>query len=476
MLDTQPTPAPPAPGTLTEILRAAEQTSEKKALRIGLVLRGKVIEERILAPGQGLTIGPNERADLVVVEALIPPGFHLIESKAEGFSLRVAPGMSGRVAGRNGTLDIDSEKENTVRSNPAEIREIALDPDARGKVFIGQHLILFQLVKVAPPLGKPQLPATLKSGLGDVDWRTSIVAAFSFLFHFGALGTIYTDWMDPVVDDEVQAAQLIESMRELPPPPPIEKPKEDAASASASPSASPAPKSASPSAGRTAATGGGGGSGAARGDARASQISNQLAALEVQMVAALGTGSGQATASVLGPGGDLPLGMLDKAAQSASGTRAGTAGLDLGGGFGAPLRPGAIARPGLPGGDTSMGPVNAGAQVNVRGPTGTVGVPPPTVIGDEIPNAPRVVAAMTAGFRRCYNIGLRDEDPAMKGTVRVTAKVGPNGEVLGVSASKSGTVTATVSACIQNRVRSAQFESPTGAGGTVVIPVTLIPQ
>ena len=32
----------------------------------------------------------------------------------------------------------------------------------------------------------------------------TIIAAFSFLFHFGMVGAIYSDWMDPVVDDEAQ--------------------------------------------------------------------------------------------------------------------------------------------------------------------------------------------------------------------------------------------------------------------------------
>ena len=36
-----------------------------------------------------------------------------------------------------------------------------------------------------------------------------------------------------------------------------------------------------------------------------------------------------------------------------------------------------------------------------------------------------VVAGMQAGFRRCYNKGLA-EDPNMRGSVRITAKIGPS--------------------------------------------------
>jgi hypothetical protein len=85
-----------------------------------------------------------------------------------------------------------------------------------------------------------------------------------------------------------------------------------------------------------------------------------------------------------------------------------------------------------------------------------------------------VVAGMQAGFRRCYNRGL-SEDPNMKGTVRITARIGPNGEVLSASPSGSG-LSGTVMSCVAQRVSSAQFAAPEGGGATIVIPVTFVSQ
>ncbi len=468
MHDRQDATTARPPGALTAVMRAEARRAAPRALRVGLVHRGKVIDERVVAAGEHLTIGPSEHATFVVTEPGIPPGFRLFDSAPEGFRLQVTPRMSGRVAGAEGVVDIPALGEGAARAVP-------LAGDARGKVVVGDHIVLFQLVPIAPPLGKPQLPASVKSGLGEVDWRTSIVAAFSFLFHFGAVGSVYSDWMDPVVDDEVQAAQLLESLRELPPPPPVERPKDEAPSTSASAAASAAPRPAGPSGGRVATTGAPGGGGAARGDARAHQLSSQMAALDMQMIASI-SGAGPATSSVLGPGSDLPLGMLEKSAASSSGVReGGTAGLDLGGNPGAPLRPGSITRTAIPG-DTTMSPVTAGTGVVVRPPSGTVAVPPPVQIGGEIPGAGGVVAGMTAGFRRCYNLGLGREDPTMKGSVRITAKIGPNGEVLSASASGSGNLSPTVIGCMRSRVASAQFSPPPGGGATLVIPITVIPQ
>lgn len=96
------------------------------------------------------------------------------------------------------------------------------------------------------------------------------------------------------------------------------------------------------------------------------------------------------------------------------------------------------------------------------------------VSGGSVGNASAVVAGMAAGFRRCYNKGLQ-EDPKMRGSVRITAKIGPNGEVLSASPSGSG-LSGTVISCVSARVSSAQFAGPEGGGATIVIPVTFTQQ
>ena len=96
-------------------------------------------------------------------------------------------------------------------------------------------------------------------------------------------------------------------------------------------------------------------------------------------------------------------------------------------------------------------------------------------------NASAVVAGMAAGFRRWYNKGLK-EDPQMKGSVRVTARIGANGEVQSAESTATpvppapGAITDTVRQCMQARVLSAQFAPPDKGGARIVIPVTLVPQ
>src|SRR6185437_1773606 len=413
-------------GQMTAVMRAMPQVTGPKVLRIGLVQGGKVIEERVIKQRTHVTIGPSEKSMFVIPSKAIPPNFKVFELQGGEYCLNFLDGMTGRVALKTGISDLAALKAQAKRVPVGNLQayQVPLSEEARGKVVVGETTFLFQFVAPPPVQPKPQLPVSVRSGLAsDIDWTTTIIAAFSFLFHFGAVGSIYSDWMDPIVDDEVSVNQLLESVKQLPPPPPIEQPKEtDATATTAAAAAADAPKA--------AAKGGGAGKGAGSkghiGDARAAAIASELASLDVAMVGALNS-KGGATNSVLDRG-DTPTGLLDGAAAAGAGVGAGgVAGLHLGSGGGGALRPGAGGGGGLAGiadRGGGAGNTNTGAVAKVKGPVGNASIGGAAVSGGSVANASAVVAGMAAGFRRCYNKGLQ-EDPNMKGSVRITARIGP---------------------------------------------------
>jgi hypothetical protein len=90
------------------------------------------------------------------------------------------------------------------------------------------------------------------------------------------------------------------------------------------------------------------------------------------------------------------------------------------------------------------------------------------VIGGDVPNAAAVAENMVPRFRACsVRWGNADE-----GEVRVSAKVGPSGEVR-MATPTSDEVSGMVVTCIAGEVAGAQFPAPTGAEPTVVIHVML---
>jgi hypothetical protein len=459
---------------MTAVMRAMPQVTGPKVLRIGLVQGGKVIEERVIKQRGHVTIGPSEKSMFVIPSKNIPAQFRLFELIGGDYFLNFLEGMTGRIALKTGISDLAALRTQAKRVplGSGQMYQVQLSEEARGKVVIGETTFLFQFVAPPPVQPKPQLPVSVRAGLAnDIDWTTTIIAAFSFLFHFGAVGSIYSDWMDPIVDDEVDVAQLLESVKQLPPPPPVEQKEEKEVTASTAAAAAEAPK---PGGGGGGGKGGGGKGGLS--DARATAISNELAQLDVAMVGALNS-RGSATNSVLDRG-DTPTGLLEGAAAAGAGVGVGgVAGLNMGSGAGGTLRPGAAGSGGLASiGERGGGaPATAGSATKVKGPVGNAQIGGAAVSGGSVANASAVVAGMAAGFRRCYNKGLQ-EDPNMKGSVRITAKIGPNGEVLSASPSGGGGLSGTVVNCVASRVSSAQFAPPEGGGATIVIPVTFVSQ
>lgn len=472
------------PGQMTAVMRALPQAMGPKVLRIGVVQNGRVTEERVIKQRTHVTVGPNERNMFVLTGADVPSSFRLFEivgtdKRKSEYVLNYVAGMTGRVALQGTVADLEALKAQAKRGSQGAY-QLPLTEDARGKIVVGDTTFLFQFVAPPPVQPKPQLPVSVQSGLSaQIDWRFTIIAAFSFLFHFGAVGMLYSDWMDPVVNEEVSIQGLVDTVRTLPPPPPIEEPTTttEATTDTGATEVSDTPKKGGSGKGQGSGGGAGAGKGSGGGisNAEFAALSNELDQLEMATLGAL-SGQGTATQGVLGAG-EVPTGALEAAAASGSGVgTAGGSGLKLGTGGGGAITPGASGGAGLAAiGKTGGGPdATAGTATAVEGPKVNVGASA-SVAGGTVNNAARVVAGMRAAFRRCYTQGL-SQNPDMSGGVRVTARIGPGGEVLSVSTSTSGTISGAVAACIAARVQSATFDPPEGGAASVVIPVTLVQQ
>ncbi|MFT3768305.1 MAG: AgmX/PglI C-terminal domain-containing protein [Minicystis sp.] len=453
-------------GQMTAVMRAAVPPRAKRVLRVALVRGGKVMEERILPRDAALTVGPSERNTFVIAE--LPSSLRLIEHTPEGYRLQVAGGVSGRVAKGAAVHDLA-----TVGGDGT----LALGDDSRGKLVVGDSIVLFHFVEPPVPPPRAQLPLAVQKGLlGELDWKTTCIAAFSFLFHFGAIGAVYSDWANPVIDDDGYLARTVLTIKDLPPAPPLEHPTpEPVADASAKPTdAAPAPARAN--AGHSTAPGPVAHGGPSRmSETRAHDLQRELASLNDAMLQVIGAQNNGAVGRVLAAGNDAPLGMLDKIAAGPGGARPGDGtGLNLRGDGGA-VRPGVGGRGGLLGGDGHAdGHANdVGKVAEVKKPVGKASVEPPSVSGN-VPDAGRVVAGMRGALRACYKHAL-DEDPNMRGSVRVTVSVAPNGEVKSAQAANNG-LSSSMIACVTRVVRGAQFSAPEGGGATLVIPMSFLPQ
>ncbi len=456
------------PGAMTARMRAVAVPSGPKVLRIGLVHRGQVVTDRMVRDRLSVTVGTSEAATFVVSGVGAPPRLTLFERAGDAYELRLIPGMSGRVADGDSVIDVAGLVAGDAgRGGVARLR---LSDAARGRVTLGDATFLFQFVTPPLPAARPELPLSVKAGLASqVDWSLTIIAAFSFLLHFGVVGAMYSDWMDPIVDTQATVSGIVLRMQDLPELP-VEiptLPADDAtASANTTPSAPPLattpprpvvpqerPRAMSPSE-----------------VARLSAAANDLGLVTLASLTTSGTAvEGALTASEL-PSVDLGVpGASDVGAAAATGN-----GLNFGHGAAAVV----------PGGQSSLGMLGhtsgdpnrhrAGVETQKDGPrSGVVTVEP--LAGDTaLPGAPQVVAGLRTGFRSCYNAGL-NLDPSMSGKVVLSARVGPNGEVATATASNNVGLSDPVVQCLLKKLRTAQFEG--GHPSTSVnVPVSFIQQ
>ncbi len=465
MTQPQQQSAPARPGQMTAVMRAVAATGPK-VLRIGLVQGGRVLEERIIKDRTHVTVGPSEKSMFVLATKSLPSTFKLFELVGNDYVLNFLDSMSGRVALPTGISDL-AHLKGQARKGAGGAFQVRLTDDARGKVVIGDTTFLFQFVAPPPVQPKPQLPVAVTRGTSGIDWRTTIIAAFAFLAHFMAIGAMYSDWLDPVVDEEVSLAGLVDTLDQLPPPPPPEEqPQEEKSDEKVAEAPKEAPKAAAQAAPSKAEGGGG-----KMSDAQKAALSNELDQLSMSMLGALAS-NGPATQGVL-RAGDVPTGALDQAAASDAGVGVGGS-LKLGTGAGGAIRPGQGSGLGSIGTAGRGAPGGTGTVGDVKGPQGSANVSSSMAAGS-VSNANSVVAGMRAGFRRCYQKAL-GENPDIEGSVRLMIKVGPGGEVSGVTATPSGNLPASVVSCVQARARSGQFAPPDGGSAVVQVPVTFVKQ
>jgi len=455
---------------MTAVMRAMSVQSGPKVLRIGLVQAGRVVEERIIKQRTTVNVGSNERATFVIQSQLVPPMFKLFELIGMDYYLNFLDGMTGRVALASGITDLNALRSQAKKVN--NVYQVKLGEEARGKVVIGDTTFLFQFVAPPPIQPRPQLPLAVKGGIAaQIDWSLTIIAAFSFLLHFGMVGAMYSDWMDPVVGDDFNVAGLVDMMKNIPPPPATETPVDPNTNATSTATAQAAATKPSGAGGSKGPSGASKAAGSV-GDRQAAALSAQADAMQMQMLAALGGGT-----SVQGAlnRSDIPPVDLSGAAASGAGVAHGTGDLKVGGGGGAVQGGGKGGGLGALGGGTKgTGDGTAGGERKVEGPKADaqIGGTSATV---PVSDADRVIAGLRPRFKACYQTGLNG-DPNMSGKVVVSAKVGPNGEVSSADVASNSGLSPGVAACIAGVVKRAQFNAPGGGGSTLNIPVTFVQQ
>ncbi|MBK7537603.1 MAG: hypothetical protein IPI49_19970 [Myxococcales bacterium] len=428
-----------------------------RILRIGILLGGKIVEERLIRDRSTVTIGQSVKNTFSVPLDGLPLEFPLFPAVDHQYKLNVLKGMDGRLSESGGGVQL-LEQAKASAEHHGDYYTLPLSEHSRGKLTLGDLTILFQFVVEPPIQPKPMLPASVRGSIADrIDPRLSVILAISIISHFTI---VLIAWrMDPEVDDGIAERAYNLTFKpetyniEVEPPPQPQQNGTATEAAGKKDEAKPAkpeqPKS--------------GGSGGPKNDGGGSSKGSGAAAAEEAIAFANAlTVSGEGGVGGLGdmgrraPGGDLSSEITEV---NESGRTVG-----IGGGTGRGTRGDGDPRVGTgggprvdgPGGTTSAG----GGKGEEKGPAGRISVSDKegdvtnTLTPDEVLR--KIQAAYMAGLKRCYKEHLKT-DPTARGGVQLTFTVNETGRTVG---GRAKGFASSVDTCITGLMSTWRFAVP----------------
>lgn len=142
-----------------------------RALRVGVLLGGTLVEERVISGLTPITLGQSLRCTLSIPADGVPHE-HVLFARDQGRTLlRPTPGMTGRIV-HGDAITTDVAVTTTVERG------------MRGTLQVGDATILFQEIATPPMVPRPVLPASIRGTLlGRVDRRLAAVIGGSLVVH-----------------------------------------------------------------------------------------------------------------------------------------------------------------------------------------------------------------------------------------------------------------------------------------------------
>ncbi len=160
----------------------------QRILRIGVLLGGKIVEERLIRERTAVSIGQSMKNTFSIPIEGLPMEFTLFALDEGKYSLRFLGKMDGRLSDAGGQVNtLDALKSKGAQSH-GDYWQVPLTDSARGKLSFGDLTILFQFVTEPPRQPKPMLPASVRGTFADrFDPRLLVIVAASIMAHFAVV-------------------------------------------------------------------------------------------------------------------------------------------------------------------------------------------------------------------------------------------------------------------------------------------------
>ena len=427
----------------------------QRILRIGVLLGGKIVEERLIRERTPVSIGQSMKNTFSIPIEGLPLEFTLFALDEGRYSLRFLNKMDGRLSDQGGQVNtLDALKQRGAQSH-GDYWQVPLTDNARGKLSFGDLTILFQFVTEPPRQPKPMLPASVRGTFADrFDPRLWVILGASIIAHFAV---VIVAWFGDIEREGIAERAYDIAFKQdtvaidLTPVVPVEA---GSAAGSAAPDAGkqpdkgPAKPSKDPGGGRT------------NNDQVA--MNEEDAARYADLLTGEGdAGKSEGDMSKRRPGADLGDQIND--------VREGGKTVAIGGGAGRGSRGDGDPRLGTGGGPKISGPGGidsaGGGKGPEKGPAGRISVSDKQSF-DESTLTPDIVlakiqSAYMAGLKRCYKTYL-NKDASARGKVTLSLTINETGRT--VKGGAKG-FASEVDSCIEGLMTSWRFPIPKDKDG-----------
>jgi len=414
--------ATPRPQTVPA--QAQMQAPRQRILRIGVLLGGKIVEERLIRERTSVSIGQSMKNTFSIPVEGLPLEFTLFVLDQGRYFLRFLNKMDGRLSEGGNVNTLDALKSRGAQ-NHGEYWQVPLSEQSRGKLSLGDLTVLFQFVTEPPRKPKPMLPASVRGTFADrIDPRLAVILAASLFLHIMLMLISILFW-DPELPNNGMADRAYNltfkqdtyQIDTTPPPQQTAAASADQGSAAKKEPEKPAPVKPAPP----------------KPDAGGRDQKADIAMQEDQAraMADLLTGEGpngnsEGDMSKRRPGADL--------GQQIDAVKEGGKQVAVGGGSGRGSRDNGDPRVGTGKGPNINGPggteLAGGGKAAEHAPTGRISIAQKQSLDETNLTADsvlaKIMAAYMAGIKRCYTQYLK-KDASARGKVALTFTVNETG-------------------------------------------------
>ncbi len=171
----------------------AESKKTAKALRVGVIHNGKVLDEQIFRKPETIFIGDTAKSHFVIPSSSLPSKFPIFYYKAGRYELVIMGDMTGKVFLKGKVVKIEEVVKKGMLKKRGKAYVLPLSKDARGKVSVGSAIVLFQFIVPPPKPPKLKLPKSIRgSWTQHMDWPFFMTQSILFVIGFSIISYMLT--------------------------------------------------------------------------------------------------------------------------------------------------------------------------------------------------------------------------------------------------------------------------------------------